>query len=122
MAKLCYNVYAHIKGTIDNVPDIHVSNEDSRNLDALVMERLDLNTKLEGFGTCTDIVGCGYKVTSDEETAEFKKYPTGTNRYCTKCGAYLSDEEYENHTIKFCYYCGTPIKQEEEMEREEEDA
>lgn len=40
---------------------------------------------------------------------QFKKNASGVNRYCTKCGAYLEDREYENHTIKFCYYCGSRV-------------
>lgn len=40
---------------------------------------------------------------------QFKKNPSGVNRYCTKCGSYIEDREYENHTIKFCYFCGSRV-------------
>lgn len=43
-------------------------------------------------------------------SGRFIKHSSGVNRRCTACGAYLSDEEFENHTIRFCYYCGVPIE------------
>lgn len=120
MAKFRYNAYAHIKGEID-IPGVHWSALDSYNLGAFLMEKMNL--KLGELGKCTDVItderfahfeDCGYE--TNPESAEFKKYQTGVNRYCTRCGAYLSDEEFENHTIRFCYYCGAPIKQEENHE------
>ena len=42
---------------------------------------------------------------------EFKKYSSGVNRHCTACGAYLTDTEYENHTVRYCYYCGAKVKE-----------
>lgn len=45
---------------------------------------------------------------------EFKSYadkiPNARNRYCTQCGAYLRDEEFENHTVRYCYWCGSKVK------------
>ena len=46
-----------------------------------------------------------------------RRIPNARNRYCTQCGAYLSDEEYENHTVRYCYYCGSKVKGEQESER-----
>lgn len=49
---------------------------------------------------------------------EFKRHadkiPNARNRYCTQCGAYLSDEEFENHTVRYCYWCGSKVKGEQE--------
>ena len=51
---------------------------------------------------------------------EFKSYadkiPNARNRYCTQCGAYLRDEEFENHTIRYCYWCGSKVKGEHDGE------
>lgn len=44
----------------------------------------------------------------------FVKNSSGVNRRCTACGAYLSDAEFENHTIRFCYFCGVPIEKGDE--------
>lgn len=46
---------------------------------------------------------------------EFAKMSSGVNRRCTACGAYLKDEEYENHTIRYCYYCGAKVKESKEQ-------
>ena len=49
---------------------------------------------------------------------EFKRnadrIPNARNRYCTQCGSYLSDEEWENHSVRDCYYCGSKVKGEQE--------
>ena len=49
---------------------------------------------------------------------EFKRnadrIPNARNRYCTQCGSYISDEEWENHSVRYCYYCGSKVKGEQE--------